>query len=426
MTIAFLELPASERKVYLDEAAARRGLAPVIVEKDFWVCWLLGLLFESSFRDAIVFKGGTSLSKVFGVINRFSEDIDLSLAPAFLGLNEPDEADTLSKGQASKWMERAEAKCAGVVRDTLAPEVASAIEANLSDAEQSRLTFEVDAHSHSPVLLFQYPTTQPPALDYLKRSVKLEFGSLTEQRPTGSHPVRPWIADVLPEAFADWRCNVVALDLHRAFWEKATILHAAHCRWLPRPCRKCTRRSCVPSRSTGRTKPAAQVFARLRRKHAYRVEIARSAVADLEELYLWVVPRAPHQGAKRFNGLERVGSAHDLVTLAGLRAEARKSLDSSAGKPADEVLARLERKYAAWSIERWDDAPGGTRGPLRIPEAAAGSRCGTGEPPSSEPWRRTAIETLVLRIRAWRGGRWIPRSRHRVSRPRLGCVRSGR
>jgi hypothetical protein len=58
--------------------------------------------------------------------------------------------------------------------------------------------------------------------------VKLEFGSLTEQRPTGSHAVRPWIADVLPDAFADWHCDVVALDLHRAFWEKATILHAEH------------------------------------------------------------------------------------------------------------------------------------------------------------------------------------------------------
>jgi hypothetical protein len=47
MTLAFLELPAAERKVYIDEAAARRALSPVIVEKDFWVCWLLGILFQS-------------------------------------------------------------------------------------------------------------------------------------------------------------------------------------------------------------------------------------------------------------------------------------------------------------------------------------------------------------------------------------------
>lgn len=232
MTLPFLELPAAERKVYIDEAAARRALSPVIVEKDFWVCWLLGILFQSSFRDAIVFKGGTSLSKVFGVINRFSEDIDLSLAPAFLGLDEPDAMAALSKGQASKWMERTETKCTAVVRDALAPEISAGLEGQLGEGESPWLTFEVDAHSHSPVLLFHYPTTQPPALDYLKRSVKLEFGSLTEQRPTASHAVRPWIADVLPEAFGDWQCDVVALDLHRSFWEKATILHAEHHRPL--------------------------------------------------------------------------------------------------------------------------------------------------------------------------------------------------
>lgn len=171
MTLAFLELSPAERKVYIDEAAARRGLAPVIVEKDFWVSWLLGILFQSSFRDAIVFKGGTSLSKVFGVINRFSEDIDLSLAPAFIGLDEPEPTAALSKGQAGRWMERAEEKCTAVVRDVLAPEIAASLEGHLGKAESPWLTFEVDAHSQSPVLYFHYPTTQPPALEYLKRSV---------------------------------------------------------------------------------------------------------------------------------------------------------------------------------------------------------------------------------------------------------------
>ena len=55
-----------------------------MLEKDFWVSWVLGVLFDSRFADALVFKGGTSLSKVSGVIDRFSEDIDLSLAPGFL------------------------------------------------------------------------------------------------------------------------------------------------------------------------------------------------------------------------------------------------------------------------------------------------------------------------------------------------------
>jgi hypothetical protein len=235
MTLAFLQLPPEERKLYMDEAAARRGLSPVILEKDFWVCWLLAIVFESSFGHALVFKGGTSLSKVFGVINRFSEDIDLSLDPMFLEIGEPDIDTDLSKTQANKWMQRAEAACTSAVRDSFTPEITATVAAALGQGETPWLTFEVDASSNSPVLLFHYPTAQPPALDYLRRSVKLEFGSLTDQRPTAKHSVRPWIADVLPEAFADWRCDVCALDLHRTFWEKATILHVEHHRPADKP-----------------------------------------------------------------------------------------------------------------------------------------------------------------------------------------------
>ena len=84
MKLGFLDLPADERRLYIEQAAVRRNVSPVVLEKDFWVCWLLGDLFESEFAGSLVFNGGTSLSKVFGVIERFSEDIDLSLSPTFL------------------------------------------------------------------------------------------------------------------------------------------------------------------------------------------------------------------------------------------------------------------------------------------------------------------------------------------------------
>jgi predicted nucleotidyltransferase component of viral defense system len=86
MRLEFLRLPADERWLYIEQVAGRKNLLPMIIEKDFWVSWLLAVLFSSRFANALVFKGGTSLSKVFGVIDRFSEDIDLSLAPDFLGL----------------------------------------------------------------------------------------------------------------------------------------------------------------------------------------------------------------------------------------------------------------------------------------------------------------------------------------------------
>ena len=95
--------------------------------------------------------------------------------------------------------------------------------------------FLTDANTNSPVLLFHYPSSQPAGFDYLKRSVKLEFGSLTDQQPVGRHPVRPWVADVLPDAFPDWRCEVVALEVERSFWEKATILHTEYHRPAEKP-----------------------------------------------------------------------------------------------------------------------------------------------------------------------------------------------
>ena len=102
MNTDFLKLSADDRRIVIEQSALRRNLSPVILEKDFWVCWLLGVLFESEFAGSLVFKGGTALSKVFGLIQRFSEDIEVSLAPEFLGLPIPGETST----QGAKWIEK--------------------------------------------------------------------------------------------------------------------------------------------------------------------------------------------------------------------------------------------------------------------------------------------------------------------------------
>ena len=231
MKLDFLALPDDERHLYIEQAAIQRSLSPVIMEKDFWVCWLLGILFESKFAGDLVFKGGTSLSKVFGVIDRFSEDIDLSLSPQFLNLPEAGKSRT----QANKWMAKAEAACGQAVKSLIAPLLEAAAIDTLGDRGEAWFEFLTDPATHSPVLLFHYPSTQPDGFAYLKRSVKLEFGSLTDQQPTGRHPVAPWIADVLPEAFPDWKCEVVALEVQRTFWEKATILHTEFQRPADKP-----------------------------------------------------------------------------------------------------------------------------------------------------------------------------------------------
>ncbi len=235
MNLDFLKLDAEQRTRAINEAAVRRAVDPVIMEKDFWVCWMLGVLFQSSFADSLVFKGGTSLSKVFGAINRFSEDIDLSVSTVLLELPEPGD----SRNQANKWMTNAEAACTEAARDKFLPGLEQLIGGPLEPlkerSDQQWMEFVVDATSNSPVILFHYPTTQPSGFEYLKRSVKLELGSLTEQRPIGKHPIKPWLADEFSQLFPNWSCEVVALEIERSFWEKATILHAEHHRPEDKP-----------------------------------------------------------------------------------------------------------------------------------------------------------------------------------------------
>ena len=112
-----------------------------------------------------MFKGGTSLSKVFGVIDRFSEDLDLSVSPAFLNLPE---AGT-SRNQANKWMTKAEAACGIAVQNQIAPVLEAAVANVLGKREAAWFEFLTDPGTHSPVLLFHYPSTQPARFEYLKR-----------------------------------------------------------------------------------------------------------------------------------------------------------------------------------------------------------------------------------------------------------------
>ena len=226
-----VSMQTAERGIVFAEAAERLQIQPVIVEKDFWVCWMLGYLFgHTEWGDALVFKGGTALSKVFGIIRRFSEDIDLSVSPATLGISEAAVNEAGSRRQREQWMADLEAACGRWVAEQLQPELERNISSVIGEGSsgQSWLEFETDAATHSPVLYFQYPTTLKAGATYIRRRVKLEFGSLTDQRPAGRHRVRPWVADILPAPLAEMGCDVVALEVERAFWEKATILHAEH------------------------------------------------------------------------------------------------------------------------------------------------------------------------------------------------------
>ncbi len=240
MKLEFFKRPAGDQAVIIREVAARRGLLAVMVEKDFWVSWTLAVLFaHPEFGGQLVFKGGTSLSKVFGVIERFSEDIDLSVSPEFLGISEESVEEARSRNKRTERMEELEAACIEKVREVFVPELQRIAEESLGEPSGGKqwMEFQVDDETHSPVVLFHYPSNEPTGFEYLRRSVKMEFGSLTDQRPAGKHPIKPWVAEEFPELLADFRCDLVALELERTFWEKATILHAEYHREAAKPIR---------------------------------------------------------------------------------------------------------------------------------------------------------------------------------------------
>lgn len=228
MNAKFVALSAQDRRLAFENAAAGLRLSPVVLEKDFWVSWLLGLLFkEPAWAGQLVFKGGTSLSKVFGVIDRFSEDIDLSLQPAFVGADVAGFEALESRIKRDMAMVEMQRLCAEKVYGLLLPTLEAAVTQALGPAMNgSWLRFVMDADTKSPVVFFAYPGTQLLGFDYVRQEVKLEFGSLTDQQPTETHQVLPLLAQSYEDLFADWQCQVLVLALERTFWEKATILHA--------------------------------------------------------------------------------------------------------------------------------------------------------------------------------------------------------
>jgi len=230
-TSSFALQSASERSLLITEAAARLGLAELILEKDFWVGWLLGRMFAvPGVAGQLLFKGGTSLSMVFGAVRRFSEDIDLAILPAALGFDESYFNEAPSASQRRKRMEEL-ATASEVFVQKLQPLLEAEVTGQLGSGPHGEawLSYEIDSNAGTPNLWFSYPSVTAQQSSYIAKRVKLEFGSLTNQQPSMQGVARTLLAGVLPEgAFTDLMAPVLVLDVARTFWEKATILHAEH------------------------------------------------------------------------------------------------------------------------------------------------------------------------------------------------------
>lgn len=207
-------LSTTERRELFAETAARKGMTPAIAEKDFWVCWTLGRLFaHPELSRFLMFKGGTSLSKVFNLIERFSEDIDLILDwRVVVGADDP-----LAERSANKQEAMNKAIDAKAV-DYIGGELLAMITQVVDPICRCELAAD-DLHALNVI----YPAAFSDA--YLRPEVRLEIGPLAAWMPYDHYRIKPYAAEAFPQLFKQVDCAVQAIRAERTFWEKATILH---------------------------------------------------------------------------------------------------------------------------------------------------------------------------------------------------------
>lgn len=181
----FIKLPADERRLILQQAAIQTGYSAVILEKDAWVCWTLRILFSlPDIAKFLTFKGGTSLSKAYAVISRFSEDIDVTIDKELLGVKSG-ALEALSGTARAKALDELSAKSIEVVRDQIKPRLAEEFPKELT--EPWRLEIDPD----DPLsILFHFPSVLGvDEFKYVTRYVKLEFGTRADTWPSEERTV---------------------------------------------------------------------------------------------------------------------------------------------------------------------------------------------------------------------------------------------
>ena len=221
----FLALPTTERRQLREEAAARLGLDAASLEKDFWVCWTLRELFSiPEIGGHLTFKGGTSLSKGWRLIERFSEDVDVVVDREYLGFvgeRTPERAS--SNRERERRLEAVVEACRALVKGSLRRALHERCQTSMPATSDWELSADPD-DADGQTLLLRYPTAFP-AGGYLRRVVKIELGARSDTEPSLHPTIRPYLAQALPGEIPDSDTVLRAVAPERTFWEKAMLLH---------------------------------------------------------------------------------------------------------------------------------------------------------------------------------------------------------
>jgi hypothetical protein len=221
----FVALPPKERRTVCEQAGAVTGLPAVSIEKDFWVCWVLRELFSfPGAAEQFTFKGGTSLSKGWGLIQRFSEDVDLVMDRGSLGFGgeaAPEAAD--SRKERERRLDRLANATRSHVQKSLLPLLIRRFTAALPSAEPWTLAID-SAVPDGQTLLFGYRSAWDTP-GYVVPVVRIELGARSDTEPTGNPLIGPYLFSALPGMFSECLFPARSVLPVRTFWEKVSLIH---------------------------------------------------------------------------------------------------------------------------------------------------------------------------------------------------------
>lgn len=206
-------LPQDKRDELFTATANKKNITKSIVEKDFWAVWTIAKIFEDKSLNTILkFKGGTSLSKVFNLIDRFSEDIDLILDWTTVTKLNP--LEDRSKNQQDKLNKSINESAKEYIKNIILPKVSALLAptCNCSIDEEDEFSINI-----------KYPTEFKD--NYLRPEILLEIGPLASWLPSDVFEISSMVAEEYPDIFKKAKCTVDTIVVQRTFWEKVTILH---------------------------------------------------------------------------------------------------------------------------------------------------------------------------------------------------------
>lgn len=236
MSNRFFSLNDSDKALVFSQTAQRVQLPPNVVEKDWWVTAVLRAMFGTSCAAHISFKGGTSLSKAWGLIERFSEDVDLALSPAFFGIEPTTRSQRLRlRKESRKYLtsvltaELTEQLNIMGIHDF---EVAPVTRVNTREGE-----VDIDGDKDPTVLLVKYRSILNSPLHYVQPMVKLETSCLSMSEPTERRAISSIVAQQFPQIESDAALDMATVVPTRTFLEKAFLLNEEYQKQHPRSLR---------------------------------------------------------------------------------------------------------------------------------------------------------------------------------------------